>query len=111
MTTLRERLTPQIIEDLKTRKRTNREVAAQLGVHEDYLSQVFNAKTHRERGKVALQREQTHELVEARRRMRLREAQKVVDGLKTLEKAAKTARCSERTMRRYVLELTQKDCP
>jgi DNA-directed RNA polymerase subunit F len=51
---------------------------------------------------VAESRESAQKLVESRRELRIREAKKVMNGSKTLTAAAKTAKCSERTMRRYV---------
>lgn len=99
---LRERLTPALIEALKTRTKSNDEVAALLGVHPRYLSMVFNKLAKRNRGKVVKEREENAELVAARRELRIREAKKVKNGTKTLAKAAKAARCSERTMRRYI---------
>lgn len=99
---LRERLTPELVKALENRTMTNEEVAAKLQVNASYLSTVFNSLSSKKRGEVALQRENAHKLVEARRQLRIREAKKVCNGTKSLEKAAKDAKCSERTMRRYV---------
>lgn len=102
--TLREKLqsSTALLTALRDRTVSNAEAATQLGVSEAYLSTVFNSITRKKRGKVMIQREAEHELAQARRELRTREARKVFLGKKTLEKAAKAANCSTRTMRRYV---------
>jgi AraC-like DNA-binding protein len=104
MKPLRERLTPQMIDDLKHRRVTDAQLAEQLGVNEKYLNYVFNSvlKQRRIRGKVSEKRENERKLVLARRQMRIKQAKKVLNGRISLEKAAKDANCSTRTMRRYV---------
>lgn len=99
---LKERLTPALVKALEDRTMTNAQVAALLDVHPSYLSTVFNTISRKKRGGTREAREWMHELVQARREMRIREAKKVAAGKKTLEKAAKDANCSERTIRRYI---------
>lgn len=113
ITPLRERLTPGIIEKLVSREMTNAQAAKMLGSSENYLGFVFNQvlDKRREKGKIAQSRENAKKLVEARRDMRIREAKKVINGIKDLAKAAKTAKCSERTMRRYVEKIAPKIKP
>lgn len=104
MKPLRERLTPQMLDDLKNRRVTDAALAKQLGVNPNYLNFVFNSvlKQHRIRGKESEKREKERELVQSRRQMRIKQAKRVLNGVISLEKAAKLANCSERTMRRYV---------
>lgn len=102
--TLREKLesSPALLKALENRTLTNAEVATTLDVNESYLSTVFNTISQKKRGEVALQREADHDLAESRRQLRIREAKKVTAGKKTLDKAADAAKCSTRTMRRYI---------
>jgi AraC-like DNA-binding protein len=101
---LRERLTPDIVAKLQSREMSDAEAASMLGVNTNYLNYVFNTVLglKRKRGKVAEKRQAEALLAESRRQLRIREAKKVCKGTKTLEKAAKAANCSVRTMRRYV---------
>lgn len=99
---LRERLTPDLLERLRTRQMTNKEAAALLNVNASYLSFVFNQLDSRNPGEVSVNRLWLKKLMAARRDVKLREAKFVIDGHKSLQQAAKKARCSERTMRRYI---------
>lgn len=99
---LKERLTPALVKALEQRTMTNAQVAELLQVNASYLSSVFNTISKKKRGEVREQREWMHELVQARRQLRIREARKVLGGKKTMQQAAKDANCSERTIRRYV---------
>ncbi len=101
---LRERLTEDIIEKLVSRQMTNAQAATLLGSSENYLGFVFNQvlEKRRKKGMISEKRENAKNLVQSRRQLRIREAKKVLQGAKDLAKAAKSANCSERTMRRYV---------
>lgn len=104
MQPLRERLTPEMIDDLKNRRVTDVQLAKQLDVNPNYLNYVFNSviKEKRIRGPVSEKREKERDLVESRRQMRIKQAKRVINGRISLEKAANLANCSVRTMRRYV---------
>lgn len=106
---LRERLTPELIKALEDRALTNEEVARRLSVNASYLSSVFNTISRKKPGEVRQARLEMRKLVEMRRQLRIREAKKVLRGTKTLDKAARAANCSERTMRRYVEKIAPKE--
>lgn len=105
---LRERLTPALLQALSTRQKTNKQVAKELGVHPVYLSTTYSrmvqegAAKPREAGPVNQARLFMKELVQCRRMCRMEEARAYSEGRKTLAKAAEAANCSERTLRRYV---------
>jgi len=106
---LREKLTLALLDDLRLRKKTNAEVAKSLNVSPQYLSNVFNQLTDgRIPGPTSVYRLAEKKLVEARRAVRIREAKKVINKTKDLKTAAKTANCSERTLRRYVIKIAPK---
>lgn len=105
---LRERLTPALLQALSLREKTNKEVAKELGVHPVYLSTTYGRLVQegiakpRTAGPVNQARLFMKELVQCRRLCRLEEARAFSEGRKTLAKAAEAANCSERTLRRYV---------
>jgi len=99
--TLEKRLTPRILKDLETRKRSNKEVAEELGVSETYLSRMVAARQAKEPGMTPLLREAASKIYKARKQTREMLAKKVNKGHITLELAAKEAGCSVRTMYRY----------
>lgn len=93
---LKEKLAPYL-ELLKTRSVTNREVAAELGVNETYLSRVLGQMgLKKDPPQSASYRQRQHELFQARIEHRKNVA-------KTLpaKEAAKAANCSVRTITRW----------
>lgn len=99
---LKDRLTKALLEKLRTRKITNAQAAADLGVCETYLSRTVAAIQEKEPGETMLARQQATELAAERRHHRERLAKQVKNGEITPEKAAVAAKCSLRTMARYV---------
>lgn len=106
---LKDRLSPPIVKALKERHMSNAEAAQKLDVNANYLSNVFNTIAKRNKGVVTAHREAMRDLVAARRAVRLREAEKVLNFSRKLSHAAKIANCSERTIRRYVHEIKEKN--
>jgi AraC-like DNA-binding protein len=101
--TILERAKPYI-PDLEARRVTVRDLANLLGCHETHLSRVL--KGHVKRVKSAHQvRLSRSKLARARKEMRKKHAFAVKNGEKSLKKAAADAKCSERTIRRYMKEL------
>jgi AraC-like DNA-binding protein len=102
VTLLQQALT--YIEALDKREITLRAVAEALQCNESYLSRVL--KPHRNTQESAYSKRQKHaKLLESRREMRKRHAFSVKSGHKSLKKGAADARCSERTLRRYMERL------
>lgn len=98
---------PELLEMLRSRQITNRTVAAQAGVSEAYLARFLGALgVKKDRGEVVKQREAARDLAETRKKHRQRLAKAVVLGKKTIEQAAVQAGCSERTLYRYVRQLS-----
>lgn len=89
---------------LEARKITLREVAEQLGCNETYLCRVFSHSLQRVESSTSL-RAKRAKLAQSRREMREKHANLVISRRKSLEKAAADAKCSVRTMRRYVARL------
>ena len=92
-------------DQLEKRALTIREVAQLIGCNECYLSRVLSPTLHRQESSTKTRKKQA-KLVESRREMRKRHAFLVKSGQKSLKKAAADARCSERTIRRYIEALT-----
>lgn len=97
-----ERLTPTLLERLRTRKVTNAQAAEKLGVTVSYLSRVVAALQRKEPGKTVQHRKAAHALVTQRRQHRERLAKEVKNGNLDVHAAAERANCSVRTMSRYV---------
>lgn len=99
---LRDRLTPAMLERLRTRKITNAQAAEKLEVSETYLSRTVAAMQEKTPGEVMLARAAAAKLVAERRHHRERLAKEVKNGNLDVGTAAKRAKCSLRTMSRYV---------
>lgn len=99
---LKDRLTKPLLQKLRERKLTNAEAAAQLDVSISYLSRVVAAIQRKEPGKTMQARRAAHALVTQRRQHRERLAREVKNGNLDVNAAAKRAKCSIRTMERYV---------
>lgn len=98
---------PEILEMLRLRQITNRTVAAQVGVSEAHLARVLaGLGVKKQRGEVVKQREAAKTLAETRKKHRQSLAKAVILGKKTIEQAAIQAGCSERTLYRYVQQLS-----
>jgi len=97
-----ERLGKRLLEQLRVRKITNREAAEKLGVSEGYLCRVVSTLQSKEPSVAAQERKAASDLAKTRRQLREQLAKKVLRNQMTLEKAAKEAGCSLRTMHRYV---------
>jgi IS30 family transposase len=93
---LKKKLKPYL-EDLRTKKVTNRAIAKLLNVSETHLSRVLKTLITKETGQTYKDlREQQRILAQARKEFRL----KVAKTLPTKE-AAKVANCSTRTIARW----------
>ena len=99
---LRDRLTKALLEKLRTRKITNAEAAAQLGVSETYLSRTVAAIQEKEPGMSTMERAEASMIAAERRQHRERLAKEVKNGTLDVGTAAARANCSVRTMSRYV---------
>lgn len=99
---LRDRLTKDILNRLRTRKLSNREAAEMFSVSEAYLSRTVAAIQSKEPGKTTAHRAAAHKLAVARRQTREMYARQVKNGELDIRTAAKRANCSERTMSRFV---------
>lgn len=98
--TLLERCAPYI-EALEARELTIRALAEMLGCNECYLSRTLSGHLNRVESTTKLRKKQA-KLFESRKEMRQKHANLVKKGLKSLKKGAADARCSERTLRRYI---------
>lgn len=97
-----DRLNPKLLEQLRTRKVTNTAAAAALGISETYLSRTLSElQVEKIKGETSAHREARAKLNTARRTTRELLAKKVNRQEMTVEKAAKEANCSVRTMFRY----------
>jgi AraC-like DNA-binding protein len=102
--TILDRAQPYI-PTLEAREITIRALAKILGCHECYLSRALQGHLNRVESSTKLRRKQA-KLLESRKEMRQRHALLVKSGAKSLKKGAADARCSERTIRRYVANLS-----
>lgn len=103
---LRDRLTKAVLEKLRTRKMTNAEAADMYGVTMSYLSRVVASMQEKEPGPTNAARKAAALLAQQRRQHRERLAKEVLHGELDVNVAAKRARCSIRTMERYVSACT-----
>ena len=98
---------PELLEMLRMRQVTNRQIALQAGVSEAYLARVLTGMgVQKVRGEVVARREELRELAEERRIHRQNLAKLVASGRLTMETAAAQAGCSERTLYRYIERLS-----
>jgi AraC-like DNA-binding protein len=102
--TILERAQPYI-PALEARELTIRALAEMLDCHECYLSRTLKGHLNRAESSTKLRKKQA-KLFESRKEMRQRHAFLVKSGAKSLKKGAADARCSERTLRRYLAALT-----
>ncbi len=100
--TLSEKLTPRLLERLRTRKITNREAAEGLGVSSSYLSRTVAAMQKKEPGKTTAARKAAQKLYAARIEFRDKLAKQVLAGRRKLETACEMAQCTQRTMFRHM---------
>lgn len=98
-----ERAKPYL-SDLEARKLTLRALAELLDCNESYLSRLLSSKLKRVQSTTEYRRKRS-ELLQMRQQMRRKHALLVKKGHKSLARAAADARCSQRTMRRYVSEV------
>jgi AraC-like DNA-binding protein len=101
--TILDRAQPYLA-DLEKRALTTRALADLLGCHECYLSRLLAGRIKRTESSTKA-RKNRHKLFESRKEMRQKHADLVANGAKSLKKAAADARCSERTIRRYIDKL------
>jgi len=99
---LKDRLTKRVLERLRTRKVTNKEVAREMGVSESYLSRIVAGMQTKEPGQTVIERNANAQLAKTRRHFRTKLAKEVIRNRKTCTDAAAEAGCSERTMFRYI---------
>jgi AraC-like DNA-binding protein len=98
--TVRERALTYL-EALNSRSITLREVAHALQCNECYLSRVLSPLLNRIQSAHS-KRKARSKLAESRKQMREKHANLVKVGQKSLKRGAADARCSERTIRRYI---------
>lgn len=97
-----ERLNPKLRAQLRDRKVTNEAAAEALGVSATYLSRTLSELgEEKAKGATTAHREARSELNAVREKHRSVLAKKVNKGEMTIEKAAKDANCSVRTMFRW----------
>lgn len=100
---------PELLEQLRTRQITNREAALQLGYDEFYLGKVLKEiGIGKKVGEVRAKRKALSRKAITRKQFRTELAKEILSNQLTLGKAAELARCSERTMYRYVESITVK---
>lgn len=97
-TALRSRITEDQKQDLYNRRVTTRALAAELNVHENYLSSQFPGKAPVKDPK---------KLIKARKEFRLEIARLVLTGKYNIKQAAATVHCSYNTMFRLVQQAKQ----
>lgn len=97
-----ERLSPSLLEKLRTRKLTNAQAAEKLQVSESYLSRTVAALQTKVPGPTVQVRKANSDLTKTRRNFRVTLAKQVLNGRKSVTLAAKEAGCSVRTMFRYI---------
>lgn len=86
---------------IENRTLTLRQLAVNLETNESYLSRIL--KNHIKKVPSSTKsRQKQQELVEIRRFLREKHAKLVISREKSLKRAAADARCSERTLRRYM---------
>lgn len=90
---------------LEKRALTIRALAGILGCNESYLSRVLSPTLKRVESTTKLRGKQ-QKLTESRRLMREKHAFMVLNGQKSLKRAAADARCSEKTIKRYMERLS-----
>lgn len=101
---LSERISKRMLEQLRTRKLSNAQAAAQLGISETYLSRTVAALQEKEPGQTTKARKAAAMLRETRTSIRQNLAKAVLKGTITVAQAAKRAGCNERTIYRYMAE-------
>lgn len=102
---LLERAQPYIA-DLEKRALTIRALAQLLGCNECYLSRALSGHVKRTESSTKSRQKRT-KLFNSRKEMREKHALLVKTGVKSLKKASADARCSQRTIRRYVDKLSR----
>jgi AraC-like DNA-binding protein len=95
------------LDALNARELTLRELARMLDTNESYLSRILAGHLKRVESTTEL-RKKTSELAQSRRFMREKHANLVKSGQESLRKAAFHAKCSQRTIRRYIQKLESK---
>lgn len=100
---LLERAQPYI-DELEKRALTIRALAEILTCNESYLSRTLSGHLKRSQSSTK-ERQKRKEMSFCRKQMRQKHAVSVKSGGKSLKKAAADARCSERTIRRYIKNL------
>lgn len=93
---IRDRISKDLYDDLYNRRKTVREVAATLGVSENYLSHAIPERAPKRNPKL---------LKATRRLFQDQIAREVVQGKHTIFKGAKLAYVSERTLYRRIAKL------
>lgn len=89
------------VQALENRELTIRKLAGMLGCSESRLSRVLSGHLKRVQSTTKTRQLRT-KLLESRREMRKKHAILVKSKQKSLKRAAADAKCSERTMRRYI---------
>lgn len=106
--TLREKITPQQIDDLRNRRVSGRTLAAILGVGEEWLSRNYSTKKiNKIPGPVNAAVIEKRLLAAVRREFRNSIAKDVINGKKNIDDAARQACCTQRTMYRHVKRLRE----
>ncbi len=98
--TILERAQPHL-QALEQRLLTVRALATMLGCNESYLSRVLSGHVQRVESPAAVRKKRS-KLAQMRKKMREKHALLVKTGRKSLKKGAADAKCSERTLRRYI---------
>lgn len=98
-----DRLNAKLLKQLRERKVTNTAAAEALGVHETYLSRILKELgEEKTKGVTMAHREARAMLAQTREQYRAQLAKKVNRKEMTPEKAAKEAKCTVRTMFRWM---------
>lgn len=99
---------PTVLGKLLSRTLTNKELAEQLGYSPVYISQTLKEMgLKKAKGEVADHRKKRSKLKQSRTDFRLEVARDIIAKRITVEKGSEIAKCSERTLYRYIKKLEE----
>ena len=104
--TLVHKLTPEVINQLKSRQLKHQDLAKQLNVSPTHLSRTLaEQKFKRTPSPDVIERKKASLIYQARAENRQGIAKKILNGTLDIKTAQEIASCSERTLRRYMAKL------
>lgn len=101
------KIPPEVVSQIVNRTLTNRKASLMLGISEQYFSVLFRRlKLKKVPGPTVVAKRDAKNLSATRIDYRKQVVNQVKNGRKTIQAAAREARCSERTIYRYLKMLT-----